>query len=69
MTIGIGSAVKLVSGGPVMTVQRETPVRGVVVRSWFDESNALKTGEFNVASLVTVDPLKSSGEAPPNQNP
>lgn len=50
----IGDAVNLKSGGPRMTIQKDSEVAGQVVCQWFDE-NALRTGDFPEESLVKND--------------
>lgn len=59
-----GAVVRLVSGGPKMTVafpSRENT--GNIVCLWFTKHGDLREGEFPQASLIAVLP---SGETPPS---
>lgn len=53
MAINIGSRVKLRSGGPLMTVRhlRGNDVFGCV---WFDKTDTLHEGDFELAILMVV---------------
>lgn len=50
-----GELVKLVSGGPVMTVTRTSPRPGEVVCQWF-AGKKLESGSFAQSSLAAADP-------------
>lgn len=58
-----GDLVRLLSGGPVMTVKHEVSVPGFKVSEtrcqWFTPDGLLHSGEFLQDSLVVADPPKA----------
>jgi uncharacterized protein YodC (DUF2158 family) len=52
MSVKIGDVVRLRSGGPLMTVLTTNAEKELVVCSWFDQKDELKSGSFHQNQLI-----------------
>jgi uncharacterized protein YodC (DUF2158 family) len=59
MSFKIGDKVRLKSGGPIMTVAKETDPQGFVVCQWFHD-NILKENSFQ-EGVLQIDEFKPVG--------
>jgi uncharacterized protein YodC (DUF2158 family) len=55
MTFKVGETVQLKSGGPIMTVKKESTAEESVICQWFDKTD-VKQAAFPEASLEHAEP-------------